>query len=289
MSTGKPTAIGYFDAGAADPGYVANAGTVTGTSTYVSGGKTHTVYTQPEAQYSFTTSEIMLFNRMERLKSAPPGNTDYNASYYIAGYTPRYYKLRDDAPIYQYKSALASSDLKEHAVNYGSPGVKTLNTTSTSPDYIGANAAVLSLAPKNGWISENVLRRVWFNDEAARRANPTVTGVDPKNGAAVRYAPFKFDGLLYTNNCIFGLTRGNTRHKSMTYGKLWIRGSIVCADLGLLSADTGHEAEYRSDGTTDPYYGGIEVYYDKRVDAFLNVEDPTQVTFARLAYQYAQS
>ena len=46
------------------------------------------------------------------------------------------------------------------------------------------------------------------------------------------------------------------------------------------------EAEYKADGTVDPYYCGLRFYYDKRVDAFLNVEDPTQVQFARLAYQF---
>jgi hypothetical protein len=93
------------------------------------------------------------------------------------------------------------------------------------------------------------------------------------------YSPFRFDGLLYTNNAIFGVVRSNGRHGSQTYGKLWVRGAIVCADLGLLSTDNAHT------GSADAYYGGVEVYYDKRVKAFLNVVDPTQVQFARLAYQ----
>ena len=100
--------------------------------------------------------------------------------------------------------------------------------------------------------------------------------------------PFRFDGLLYTNNCIFGITRGNGRHASKTYGMMIVRGAIVCADLGMLVADNAHEAEYKSDGTVDPYYCGLRLYYDKRVDAFLNIEDPTQVEFARLSFQYEQ-
>jgi hypothetical protein len=100
------------------------------------------------------------------------------------------------------------------------------------------------------------------HDEAARRA---------KSGRQ----PFRFDGLLYTNNSIFGVVRGNQRHKSAMWGTMILRGGIVGSDLGLLITDNG-----------DPNGTGLRLYYDKRVDAFLNVEDPTQVQFARLVYQY---
>lgn len=282
MSSGKTTAVGYFDAGMVDAG--APTGT-TQTWTYTSAGKTHTVYEKPEGMYSFTTAELTLFNRMERQKASPPGSADYNATYYIPGYTPRYYKLRDSAPIYQYRvTSSTSADLKEHAVNYLSPGIETLSENPADPKYIGSNATVLSLSPKGNWISESTLRQIWFADEQWRQ---TQTNPDPKDPDRNRI-PWRFDGLLYTNNCIFGVTRGNTRHGSRTYGMMILRGGIVGADLGMLVADSGHEAEYKSDGTVDPYYCGLRLYYDKRVDAFLNVEDPTQVQFARLAFQYEQ-
>ncbi len=282
MSSGKTTAVGYFDAAVADAG--APTGT-TQTWTYTSGGKTHTVYEKPEGMFSFTTSELMLFNRMERQKAAPPGNADYNATYYIPGYTPRYYKLRDGAPIYQYRvTGSTSASLKEHAVNYLSPGVETLSESPADPTYIGSNATVLSLSPQANWITESTLRQIWFEDEQWRQTQANPDPADPD-----RYrVPWRFDGLLYTNNCIFGVTRGNTRHGSRTYGMMIVRGAIVCADLGMLVADSGHTAEYKPDGTVDPYYCGLRLYYDKRVDAFLNVEDPTQVQFARLAFQYEQ-
>jgi len=268
MSSGKTTQVGYFDSGVVDAG--AAQGSYS-TSTYVSGGKTHTVYTQPEGQFSFTTAELMLFNRMERQKWAPPGHPDYNANYYIPNYTPRYYRLRDTAPIYQYVTAdVTNSELKEHAVNYLSPGVEVI-----AEDDLGT-AAVHSLNPDGNWLSENTLRRIWYEDEAYRRAHLDSDG----------RAPWRFDGLLYTNNSIFGITRGNGRHKSATCGAMIVRGSIVCADLGMLVADQAHEVEYRADGTSDPLYSGLRLYYDRRVDAFLNVEDPTVVEFARLAYRY---
>jgi len=235
MSNGEYTQIGYFDEGVVDAG----------------------VPQGDEGQYSFTTSELMLFNRMERQKWAPPGHVDYNPDLYVPDYTPRYYRLREGAPLYQYVlSSVTNSSLKEHAVNYFSPGVEII------PEDDLGNGAVHCLNPSSNWLTEDSLRHFWFDDEADRRAK---SGRDP----------WRFDGLLYTNNCIFGVVRSNGRHKSDTYGTLEVRGSIVCADLGLLMIDNG-----------DQNNTGCRFYYDKRVDAFLNVEDPSQVAFGRLAYQY---
>lgn len=236
--TTRTTAVGYFDTGVVDAG----------------------VPQGQEGQYSFTTAELTLFNRLERQKWAPPGHPDHNPAEYIPDYTPRYYRLRDGAPIYQYVSSEVTdhTNLDEHAVNYFSPGVEVI------PEDDLGDAAVLSLNPQDNWISEDSLRRFWFADEAARRA------ISGRN-------PFKFDGLLYTNNCIFGVIRSYTRHFSDTYGTMNMRGGIVCADLGVLMIDTNYKT------TT-----GFVMDYDKRVDAFLNVEDPTQVTFARLAFRFDQ-
>jgi hypothetical protein len=242
MTNGKKTNIGYFDAGVADAG--------------VSQGL--------EAQYSFTTAELTLFNRMERMKWAPPGHVDYNATYYQAGYTPRYYRLKEGAPIYQYvTSKVTNSDLKEHAVNYNSPGVEVIPETDL------ANAAVHTLNPSASWLSETQLRKFWFADEADRRARADSNPYKTNGGN-----PWRMDGLLYTNNCIFGVMRGNGRHKSDTYGTLIVRGGIVCADLGMLINDTN-----------DKVNTGLRLGYDKRVDGFLNVEDPTRLAFSRLAFR----
>jgi hypothetical protein len=50
----------------------------------------------------------------------------------------------------------------------------------------------------------------------------------------------------------------------------------------LLVADNGHE------NPADPLYSGLRLYYDKRVDAFMNVEDPSVVQFNRLVYRYVE-
>ena len=237
MSNGEYTDTGYFDDGVVDAGMAQGE----------------------EGQYSFTTSELMLFNRMERVRWAPPGHVDHNPQYYQPGYTPRYYRLRDGAPIYQYvESMVTDSALKEHAVNYLSPGIEIV------PEDDLGGGAVHSLSPLNYWLGEDSLRHFWFNDEAARRS------VSGRN-------PLLFDGLLYTNNCIFGVVRSYGRHRSDTYGTMRVRGSVVCADLGVLMIDQND-----TNGT------GFRMYYDKRVDAFLNVEDPTQVEFSRLTFRFVE-
>ena len=240
MSNKDTTAVGYFDAGVVDAG---QAQPKTGKYATLTTGKT-------EGQYSFTTAEIMLFNRQEYLKSRVVGDADYNASIAVSGYKPRYYGLRDGSPVYQYINP-TSGDLVEHAVDYNSPGVTTISAAEL------AKGTVLTLNPSASWMSEDTLRKIWYNDEATRRA---------KGGTR----PWKFDGLLYTNNSIFGVVRSNSRHGSATDGQMTVRGAIVAADLGLLITN----------GTD-----GLTLYYDRRVNAFLNVEDPTQVVFQRLVFQ----
>jgi hypothetical protein len=221
MSNGQTTAVGYFDDGAVDAGWGVG----------------------DEGMYSFTTSELMLFNRMEHLKSIDDPS-----------YTPRYYRLRDTAPIYEYiYEDVTNSSLKEHAINYFCPGVETIADPS--------GAAVHNLNPASYWVSEDQLRQFWWQDERDRES---------RGGRQ----PWKIDGLLYSNNSIFSVIHSYGRHKSRCYGTLELRGSIICADLGVLMIDNSDQS-----GT------GLRLDYDKRVADFLRVEDTTQVEFRRVAYR----
>jgi len=221
MSNGETTEVGYFDDGVVDAGWAEG----------------------DEGQYSFTTAELMLFNRMEHLKAIEDPT-----------YTPRYYRLRDNAPIYEYVfEDVVSNDLKEHSVNYFCPGVEVIADPS--------GAAVHNLNPASYWLGEDQLRQFWWQDEREREA---------KGGRQ----PWKIDGLLYSNNSIFSVIRSYGRHKSRCYGTLELRGSIICADLGVLMIDSSYT------NTT-----GLRLDYDKRVADFLRVEDTTQVEFRRVAYR----
>lgn len=205
--------IGYFDAGVVDAGWAEGSNN----------------------QVSFTTSELMLFNRREYLNAQADPD-----------YIPRYYRLRPSQPIYQY----TAND--EHTVKYTDVGVATITPAG--------NYQIQDLNPNLFWLSEDQLRNFWFADEMQRASSGD---------------PFKFDGLLYSNNAIFGITRSNGRHKSNTYGRMVIRGSIVSADLGMLVP--GPNFNIPRDA--------LELYYDKRVADFFRVEDTTRVEFRRLAYR----
>ncbi|NUM54385.1 MAG: hypothetical protein HUU46_12125 [Candidatus Hydrogenedentes bacterium] len=204
---------GYFDSGVVDTGAAQGS--------------------QP--QMSFTSSEIMLFNRRE-----------YEKAQADASYIPRYYRLKPSAPVYRY----TSSD--EHTVKYSESGVVAITNLT--------NAAVHDLNPNNYWVSESQLREFWYADEMTR----------PSSGRE-----WKFDGLLYSNNSIFAITRSSGRHNSNTRGRMVIRGGVVSADLGVLVPGPDFSAPRTA----------LQLYYDKRVANFLRVEDTTRVAFRRLTYR----
>ena len=212
-SPNQTHAVGYFDAGVVDTGAAQGQ--------------------QP--QLSFTSSELMLFNRREYQKAqADPS------------YRPRYYRLKSSAPVYRY----TASD--EHTVKYNESGVATITNLT--------NATVHDLNPNNYWLSEGQLRQFWYADEMTR----------PSSGRE-----WKFDGLLYSNNSIFTITRSSGRHNSNTKGRMIIRGGVVSADLGMFVPGPDFSAPRTA----------LKLYYDKRVANFLRVEDTTRVAFRRLTYR----
>lgn len=230
---------GYFDPGAVDAGGIF--------STMVdNSGKT---VARQGQQFSFTQSELQLFNIYELNKAVADPD-----------YTPRFYGLRESQPnnVYVYTKL---SD--EHAVKYDEAGntVKLLSAYLTEKGYpvdILQRAAYHYMNPAGNWISEDKLRQIWYDDEMAR----------PNN------SKWKFDGLLYSNNAIFAITRSKTRHKSYTDGKLQVRGGIICPDLGVLAAG--------------PDTAGVEsftVLYDKRIKEFWAPHDRTQAYFSRMVYR----
>ena len=199
-------------------------------------------------QFSFTNSELMLFNKLEADKAAADPS-----------YRPRFYGLRDSQPdnIYVY-----NKNMEEHAVHYTETGggVKSLAEYLIEKGYsldIIDNAAYHYMNPAGNWISEDQLRQIWWNDEQQRSMGDK----------------WLFDGLLYSNNAIFAITRSYVRHKSNTEGKMRIRGAIICPDLGVLTPgpdQRGNES--------------LSLYYDRRVQRFWAPQDTTQVVLQRVVY-----
>jgi hypothetical protein len=192
-------------------------------------------------QFSFTMSELQLFNKLEMDKAVADST-----------YTPRFYGLRESQPnnIWLYDAT------DEHAVHYLRPGVKKVSDYLVEKGYplnILNRAAYHYLNPDGNWLSEDQLRKYWYDDEMTR----------PSGGR-----DFKFDGLLYSNNSIFNIVRSMTRHYSNTKGKMTIRGGVIAADLGMFVP------------------GGLKLHYDPRVERFLNVADTERVVFARAAFYF---
>lgn len=197
-------------------------------------------------QYSFTQSELTLFNKLELDRAVADPD-----------YVPRFYGLRESQPdnIYIWDMKQSPSGKEEHSVTYVYPGVNRLDEYIIDKGYsedILDRAAFHYLNPQSNWMSEETLRKIWFADEMSRS----------------RGDEFKFDGLLYSNNSIFAIVSSYGRHKSNKEGKMTIRGGLVSADLGIFSP------------------GGLDFLYDPRVERFLTVRDEQNVTLARTAFYY---
>ena len=107
-------------------------------------------------------------------------------------------------------------------------------------------------------------------DTTCGRAS-AITDTRPAN------TPLQIDGLLYTNNAIFGVV---PRAGPMG-GQMVVNGALVCADLGLLAP--GHQLSqgHNPDLPGSPYATGLQLNYDRRTKTMLNVTNPYSVSMHR--------
>ena len=229
---------GYFDPGMVDPGGIF--------PTMIDNNGNEVPRTGQ--QFSFTQSELMLFNILELEKAVADPN-----------YTPRFYGLRDSQPDSVY---IYHKPPDEHAVRYDESGggVQLLPEFMISQGYpleILDRATFHYMNPSSNWISEDTLRQIWWNDEQQR----------PSSGA-----PFRFDGLLYSNNAIFQIVRSRVRHGSYTDGKMHIRGAVIAPDLGVLAPGSDKV--------------GDKSFYLLYVQRFMELEDTTRVSFRRRVFRF---
>ncbi len=240
----------------------------------------------PDSPFNFTLGQISLFNRTEwaHTQEFLPGpasvlddpNTWVPNPNYVAGYMPRYYQFGpgDVIPIFnlgdlRFNPATGTWIGAEVPTAWDDSMLTMVDPHDTSnpllydPDTGVARATVLSVTPSSGWITDELQERAI---EAYRAEHP-------------EGSPVHIDGLLYTNNAIFGIVN---RHDP-SHGALEINGALVCADLGLLApgrrAVSGTPMRDRVPGS--PYQVGLRVNYDKRTKEMLNVSNPFQVTIKR--------
>jgi hypothetical protein len=206
---------------------------------------------------SFTQSEMTLFNRGEWTKTQKflpdaKGNMVANSTY-DANYVPRYYTMNAGDPVYIYNKpnkgkgtywdpASTSWQGLEHIDEYD----LNLLTQLKPGDAALASAKTVALSSTDSWMSATTLKNLWIADENARSKG----------------AEFKFDGQLYTNNSIFALTRSGSKNG----GKMILNGSVVAADVGILTPQS------------------LKLNYDKRLKSFLNIKDDSKVAFEQSAW-----
>lgn len=206
--------------------------------------------------FSFTMSEMTLFNRAEWTKTQEflPNKTGAmvaNATY-DATYKPRYYTLNSTDPVYifnknnsqnkgTYWDPVSNSwQGKEHLDSYD---LTFLSRIDKGSPLLG-NAEILPLSSSSNWITSQNLKSMWINDENSRSSGN----------------PFQIDGQLYTNNSIFTLTRS----ASKTGGTMTVNGALVASDVGVLT----------------PY--GLQLNYDQRLRSYLKIKDNSKVEITQV-------
>ena len=239
-----------------------------------------------EEGWNFTLAEISIFNRTEWARTQPllpgPGEnpadpstwTVQNPSYFGATYVPHYYQFGpgDEIPIYNlgslhFNPATGTWNGPEVPGSWNPQDMTILDPSDHSnpllydPATGAPRASILQVASSGGWLSDAMQE----------------VGLSYFEGQHPQGEPVQIDGLLYTNHAIFGIVRRD----GPAQGQLEVNGSLVCADLGLLSpgikVGTGHPGNVPG----SPYKAGLRINYDKRTRGMLNVTNPNSVTIRR--------
>lgn len=254
-------------------------------SIFTAPGKYEIVTGDASGDFNFALAELSLFNRKEWAKTQPqlpgPGGAMVANPDYDPNYVPRYYHFGpgDEIPIYN-KGDLyfdpATNTWRGDAevpLDWDSSMLTIWDPTDTSnpelydPATGEPRAAIHQLTPTGGWLS----------DEMQKLA------IEYFEGQHEDGTPMKIDGLLYTNNAIFGIVHRSDVHR----GQLEVNGALVCADLGLLTPgkkSTGTEGT-SANPPDSPYKIGLRLNYDRRTKGMLNVKNPHQVTIRRTLWK----
>ncbi len=216
---------------------------------------------------SFSHAEAALFNQLE-----------YKKAQANPAYKPRYYRMRDDSPVFRCISEkpvgcryygntdyVASGLDKENLAN-----PELINMTESEPEALD-NASFVSLTPTDGWLaaasanatqdSELFIRNEWAKnvEKSARSAT------DPA---------LQIDGILYSSNAIFTLAPS----KSSIAGQVRVHGSIIAADTGLLVP--GNKCN-----KNDSNCKGFEILYDSRLKNLLDIQDDKKLVQIRSGFR----
>ena len=163
-----------------------------------------------------------------------------NPYYEGAGFVPRYYAFNDQgSPVAVFnKTGWFDGTIWVDTERAGGWDANKLTYADpldpTDPllyDGLGDPiAAISTVAPSQGWISDDLMRGMILGQQALRDDS----------------LPLELDGTFYSNNSIYGIIP-NRRAPGMN-GKLLINGALVAADVGLL-APLGTQLNYDPSGS----------------------------------------
>ncbi len=248
--------------------------------------------------WNFTLAEMSLFNRSEWAKTQPyvpdsageaddltdgtpinpltgfPETWGQNPKY-VVDYVPRYYHFGQDdlVPIYNkgdlyWDPATAAWHGGAEVPFSWDPNMMTFaDPTDTSDPYLfpsgGPDAVLVQATPNGGWLPDDVYKASIEYFEDIRPVGK----------------PLTIDGLLYTNNGIFTLVN---RHDLPYLGQMLVNGSLVAADLGMLSPGFLDPSGWSSNGSPlSDFAIGLQVNYDKRLKDMITIKNPLQVELKR--------
>ena len=245
-----------------------------------------------KSSFNFALSEIANFNRTEwtfTQKLLPgPGQdplkpatwTVVNPTYKGPDYVPRFYQFGpgDEIPIYNKGKGLYYDAANETWRGPETPFTWDMNmisvyspTDKTNPflydQTTGApRATILQLTANNSWLADQVYENATSAWEAAQAKGTS----------------FKVDGLMYTNNAIFGIIHRATNFE----GSMQVNGSMICADLGLLAPGVSNS---KTKGTNanlpgSDYKIGLTLNYDARLKDLLDIPNPFEVHLRRMLW-----
>lgn len=277
-------------------------------------GQTEIITGDASGEWNFALAELSLFNRGEWAKTQPvlpgqnedaldpsswtvvnpnnhthallpaPGEDPQDPATWTMqnpnfeeGWIPRYYNFgpNDEIPVYNkgelwFDGTTSTWRGDEEVPIDWDPALLSMwdpNDTSNSAlfeDGTGAPvAAILQLTPSGGWLDDHLQK---LAIEYFESNHPMDT-------------PMAVDGLLYTNNAIFGIVHRNDRMR----GQLRLNGALVCADLGVLTPGRYYPAGQgtSSNPPGSPYKIGLQLNYDRRIKDMLNVTNTNQVVIKR--------
>ncbi len=233
---------GHIQVREADPGHTDNKGVPDGYFNPKAVDTGAWATGADEHWMSFTSVELAMFNSMEIDKALADSS-----------YTPRLYQLNDDNdfPDKPFAVEWLGGNITSKRYNNGDFAIVDKS--------IMDRAVVQTMEPKDNWISNDTLRQIWYEDEMSRSPGDK----------------FTFDGLLYTNNAIFGIVRNELFHGSNTHGQFELRGALLAPDVGMLVPGRNFSVPK----------AGFDLIYDRRVQQFVRIPNSSIVDVDRLIFR----